>query len=67
MVAVGWGLCCMSREQKDSRRVTKRNLPDGRGPLLQGQTRREGIDGGKVQGRGGDSGGRVLGATPRVS
>ena len=53
MVAVGWGLRRMSREHWGPRRTTKETYRVEGGPLLQGRTRREGIDGGKVQGEGG--------------
>ena len=50
MVAVGSRLCRMSRERMDPLRTTKETYRAEGGPLLQGRTRREGTDGGKVQG-----------------
>ena len=39
----------MTREHRDPRRTAKETYRVEGGPLRQGRTRREGIDGGKVQ------------------
>ena len=65
MVAMNCGYAASLMSIETLNRTTKETYRAEGGPLPQGRTRREGTDGGKLQG--GGVGGRVLGAIPRVS